>query len=279
MTNTFKYSVLKYRPSYLLGEQVNIGLLFSFVEENELVFVFPSHLQRLRSVYPEVELPFIRKYLQGFRSKATRLSGEGIISELSSAVLSREFLALDSNSFFFSEVKKGQYVDKENILIHYQDEYFASYYDKEAPKRHDDHYLVKTVADYLDAFPKKKSKLFKKNVVIRNKIGTTTFDYVWQNGSTNLVKAVSFDLKKKESIKKKSVQWYGELSLLEEEADRNGYHFDLLVAPPQSRRLIQYYQEALAVLEGIQNETQIVKESEINQYLDHALETIKPLEK
>ena len=39
MTKPFSYSVLKYRPSYLLDERINLGLLFSFPKEEKFGIV------------------------------------------------------------------------------------------------------------------------------------------------------------------------------------------------------------------------------------------------
>ena len=42
MNKKFQYCVLKYRPSYLLDERVNVGLLFIFLEEQTIRFIYPS---------------------------------------------------------------------------------------------------------------------------------------------------------------------------------------------------------------------------------------------
>ena len=64
MNQKFQYSVLKYRPSYLLDERVNIGILFRFEtkadygegigDENNLFFSYPNQLKRISDFFPNI---------------------------------------------------------------------------------------------------------------------------------------------------------------------------------------------------------------------------------
>ena len=91
MKQAFQYSVLKYRPSILLDERINIGLLFHFIEKNEFgnvskfSFVFPSSLSRISKTFPNIgqgNLPDIRRYLTDFNNLSTRLSEEAYTNDI-----------------------------------------------------------------------------------------------------------------------------------------------------------------------------------------------------
>lgn len=121
----YSYSVLKYRPSLLLDERVNLGLLFVFPEEKRVEFVFPKNLARLASLYPEVSLCQIEKYLKHFENKAKKLTGTQIA--VSPSIIEDEFLIKDSNSFFFDDFKSGNTNSIEDRIHSYFWMYFTVY--------------------------------------------------------------------------------------------------------------------------------------------------------
>lgn len=71
---TFKYSLLRYRHSYFLAEEVNIGILFFFREEGKLEFLYPNRLQRISRLYPDFNINFLKKYLNAFDKQAQKLT-------------------------------------------------------------------------------------------------------------------------------------------------------------------------------------------------------------
>ena len=109
-TQFYQYSVLKYRPSLLLDEQVNIGLLFVFAEDRRVEFIFPTHLTRLIALYPQTDLSLIRAHFNGFKKKAADLSSNpNAIKDLLPAFIKTDFLQPDSNSLYFTDFKTGTY--------------------------------------------------------------------------------------------------------------------------------------------------------------------------
>lgn len=125
MTKPFSYRVLKYRPSYLLDERINLGLLFSFPAEEKLIFLAPENLERVIQFYPDANLSFLKRYLDGFKAKANQLSTQNLFKNHQELV--QNFIPIDANSFFFSESKNGQYTDLEDIIRYYNKLYFDVY--------------------------------------------------------------------------------------------------------------------------------------------------------
>lgn len=277
MNKIFKYSLLKYRPSSVLDEQVNIGILFIFVDDSKVQFTFPKSLARLSALYPDIDLHDTKRYLSAFQSRATKLSNKNLFVEVNTGTLiEKEFLLADANSFFFSDFKVGIYESVEKTVTHFTNQYFAYYNDPSVFAHKDDKYLVRKFAHYLKET--EKNKLFRKEVRLKTDNITANFDYCWQNGTTNFIKSVSFDLKHKETIQKKSALCWAEMVQLQLDNQTQNRRFDFLVLPPSDKGLFKPYENALQLLNSLKIQTKIITESDIPNYTHEAIETIKPLE-
>jgi len=262
--NTFKYSILKYRPSYLLDERLNIALLFYFEEGNELLFIHPSRLVRLSYLVTEAPVQFIKKYLKNFKQKTKKLSRSLDYQDFSSKFLAEHYLVPDANSFFFSDIKVGKYSSREQIIQYYTDLYLGVYKTEIAAK-HNEQYIIKKINASISEYAQ--TDFFDRDVIIENKIKGTKFDFGWQNEQLNLIKPISFDLGSKDTIQRKSFRWYGELSQLTDIALRDNLNFDLIVAPPQNTELIDAYQAAFEVFESLECPKRIIKTHQIPSYI------------
>ncbi len=131
MEKEFRYSVLKYRPSYLLDERVNIGLLFIFKDDKQVRFIHPSQLVRVKQLFPKANLSILQEYLRSFQKTALELSIQCKHDDLDpsriGADIELEFINKESNNLFFSEPKFGKYSDIQTTLEFYQHKYFQVY--------------------------------------------------------------------------------------------------------------------------------------------------------
>jgi hypothetical protein len=277
MNKIFKYSLLKYRPSYVLDEQVNIGILFIFLDDCKVHFSFPKSLARLSALYPDVDLNDTKRYLSAFKARANNLSTKNLFVEtISDNLIEKEFLIADANSFFFSEFKTGIYDSVDLTISHFTNQYLAYYGDLIETGRKDDDYLVRKFTEGV----RQKDRLlyFKKDVKLSNNIVTANFDIAWQNGTTNYAKALSFDFVKAESIQRKAVQWFGEMVQLDINNNLDNKRFDFWLAEPSNRQLFKSYEKAIAILDSIPQKKRIILEKDFDDYIDEAVETSKPLE-
>jgi hypothetical protein len=128
MDKVFKYYLLKYRPSYLLDEQVNLGVLFFFPEDDKVQFVYPAHLSRLTALYPDADLGFIQRILASFQIKAMLLSDKQQLKNTAlDFLIEKEFFVADANSFFFSKPKSGIYSTIDTTVDFFKNQYLAYY--------------------------------------------------------------------------------------------------------------------------------------------------------
>ena len=294
MNQPFQYSILKYRPSYLLDERVNIGLLFHFTNmvakegvvknDSKFIFVFPTRLRRISNFFPNLgrgNLTDIRRYLIAFQNKANALSLKEEANDKSlKEIIPSEFIVNDANSFFFSEIKQGFYKDIKQTLDYYRSQYFKFYDKTETKKSHD--YLVKeyfkNTLGALTTSSDERLTYFEEGVSIENKITTSKFEYRWQNGTANLIKTLGFDLSDKQDIQDKAFKWSAAINYVSEVEQYKDYRFDILVAQPTNRTLFDAYDKALEVLSDIKATKKIIEKEKIKDYAEDALASVKPLE-
>lgn len=159
-------------------------------------------------------------------------------------------------------------------MASYQKEYFKWY--QKQTKANPNTLLTNTFKTQLEQYSEKLA-FFHKKVSIPNKIDHTEFDYAWQNGTTNLVKSLSFKLASKESIQRKSFRWYGEFSQLHDLANRQNLKIDILVDEPNKKDLHKAYEEALEVLGTLKTPHTIVEAQQLVGYVEEAISTSKEL--
>jgi hypothetical protein len=280
MDKIFKYCLLKYRPSYVLSEQVNIGVLFMFADDNHLVFEFPNKLQRLSALFPDTDLFEIRKYLQTFQRKAAALAKKNLFVAQqfdNKELINNEFLIADANSFFFSEWKVGTYINIEKTVAHFSKQYFAPYQTSEEVQRKDDEYLVKQFHQTIKAT--NKSAFFQKDKQIIQNGLPFDFNICWQNGTTNLVRSLSFDLKNENYFLTKAMTHYGEITqLISKGFEIRDKCFDFLLLKPNSPTLFRAYDKAVNVLDDIQGKHRLIEDDKFDNYVEEAIESVKNID-
>ena len=115
---------------------------------------------------------------------------------------------------------------------------------------------------------------FYKNYKVINETGNEfNFDYAWQNGTLNLVKPISFDLKETKGIAKKAYENFGLFTDLKNEAEVNNLRYDLLIGKPESKDLFKEFDHALNLLDTL-DKVDIVLEEDIEKYSKKAIKAL-----
>jgi hypothetical protein len=125
MRKSFSYSLLKYRPSVFLDEQINIGILLTFPLERKVVFIAPSQLDRITYLFPKVELQPINQLLNQLKKKAYEITLKQI--NISHENLLTTFLETDIDGLFFSNTIEGSYLIADMAVKYYNKMYFEVY--------------------------------------------------------------------------------------------------------------------------------------------------------
>jgi hypothetical protein len=280
MDKIFKYCILQYVHSQLLAERLNVGILFYFPSQGQLVFRSFQRLRKFKWLYPAFPTEGVIKYLKEFE-RGAKVNGrliQSISQEDFDHVLEKNLLTVESAPFQFSPVKTAVLystsIDKiisDYCHIYERDsekevDLFKSQQKKESP--------IRKFKDYLEnSLPEIKTQLLPTNPIRIDKV-TFKPDLVWQNGSTNLVKEIVFP-KTEENLLDRALLLNRKADYFIDTARANKYRFDFLVQKPLDENLEAPYQNALDILNEIRAPKKIITENELESYAKNAVDDIK----
>jgi hypothetical protein len=262
---TYQYALLQYHHSQLLGEVLNIGLVAYFPQQKRLEFIFPEKLIRLKYAYPNVPEKTIKSYFRYFQERVSTLNKTPHLfydHDMENGLqqfLEKEFLAPDASALQFGNYRNSVLYTPDLVKITDQlyNLYFSVFQIQDSnTKKVDESILIRKYKNLLGKFLADDQSLTKTNNIfldyaIRPDASTSIrFDIAWkEHTNTHLVKPVSFDLQRPESIQKKAWLYSGQFGDLQDFATRNDYIFDVILAKPKSMDLIKAYDNAIRLLE------------------------------
>lgn len=266
MSSTFyTYSILQYRHSQVTGEVLNIGVLSYIPSLKRISFVHPTRLARLLSAFPNVNEKALKAYIKGFSLRVKILNDQPNIFadyDLENSLnkfAEKELIPPDSSALQFTEIRKGVSYASEPSLLDRDlfDTYLKAFNaEDENSQRVTDDFLIYSYKNRLsELINQYRASSFKDihglqyNYDLKIKEDKHfVFDIAWQNGSLNLVQAVSFDLKSADKILSKGYRNFGKFTDLNDFAQEKNYRFDLIVAPPKNKNFIGVYEDAIGLL-------------------------------
>ncbi len=242
-----EYTILKYRYSFHLGEQINIGILFFNHELNKLRFIHPNSLSRVTNLYGFDSTIFLRKYIRSFESQTEKLNKKlepsndtsgNIFSTNFEDIIQKYYLIPDASSVVFSKINSIPVVEGIEYEIYKELFPFNPLVVEEAEIKKNEEYISNKFKDDITSRISRSdfNRYFEHNVELSTDLLTEKFEYGWKNGTRNLVTPISFDLSKTTAIKDKSLRWTVSLNLLKEKAQSEGIKFDLLISQPDNPR-------------------------------------------
>ncbi|MES2854175.1 DUF3037 domain-containing protein [Flavobacterium sp. KS-LB2] len=280
----YKYCVLKYKHSPFLDESINIGLLIFFSNVGKFSFSYSKNLSRIKVIYNNVPERTIKEYLKQIDKRLERLSlNNDVFHKLEiddlSSFISKYILPLDGSVLQFSNFKTDYQQDFKNdfieeiLLNKYLIEDIKHQFNQ--PKEPE---LLHQFYDNLrgldfNLINRDKKRFFVDYTVTNENGNEFKFDYAWQNGSLNLVKPISFDLKESKSIAEKAYKNLGQFIDLENEAKNNNLQYDLIIGRPKFKSLFKDYDHAISLLDKIKY-ARIIEENEIDNYSLKAIKAI-----
>lgn len=280
----YKYCVLKYKHSPFLDESINIGVLIFFSNVGKFSFSYSKNLSRIKFIYNNVPERTIKEYLKQIDKRLERLSLKNDvfhkleIDDLTSFI-SKYLLPFDGSVLQFSNCKtnyqynfKNEFIEEILLNKYFIDDIKFQFNQPKEPELLQQFYKNLRGLDF-NIINRDKKKFFVDYTVTNETGNEFKFDYAWQNGSLNLVKPISFDLKESKSIAEKAYKNLGQFIDLENEAKKNNLRYDLILGRPKSKSLFRDYDHAISLLEKI-NYAKIIEENEINNYSLKAIKAI-----
>lgn len=133
MEKILKYSVLRYSPSTVAGEKINLGIIFCDMESGYREFKYSKKFTRLSTFDDEINLAMVKKMLQG------------IEDDVAGNLFTYDNFDIDQytkyfvNAFSFEKPKSIYYDNLEEMIDRLHKTYFRFEYDKkERPSKEDD---------------------------------------------------------------------------------------------------------------------------------------------
>lgn len=140
MEKVLKYSVLRYSPSTVAGEKINLGIIFSDMESGYRVFKYSKKFSRLATFDDEIDLTMVRKLLQ---SIADDVEGNLFTYDKFDIEQYTKYFVSD---FSFEKPKAIYYDDLEEMMDRLHKTYFRFEYDKkERPSKEDDKSILEKI--------------------------------------------------------------------------------------------------------------------------------------
>uniref|UniRef100_UPI0025C3C661 hypothetical protein n=1 Tax=Bernardetia sp. TaxID=1937974 RepID=UPI0025C3C661 len=228
--------------------------------------VYPNFLENnIKSILQEVST-FITEH--GFYLKD--YSFKEIVSEITVQDDSSLFFDNYSTSLLYND-------DTEKIKQQLYEKYFFPFeeYKTNNTRRYTEREVVKNVRSSIRSRnPLVYEKYFKnlEKKKISNSVTSMDIDLYWENGATHLIKPISFDLLKAQSIDNKANRYFGKFFQLQEQAEKENYIFDVFVAKPREKKLYKQYDRALQILEKAP--IKLMEEEQIESYVENTVKYI-----
>jgi hypothetical protein len=275
MNKQFTYSVLQYKHSLILGESLNVGILFYFPIENRFEFV-KGDGTRAKSIYPDFDNSTFNAYIKAITNKVKE--HVDLFNELEntsdfSKYIHQNILAIDAAGLVFKEPVSTttDIIDLKQIIIEYSRLLLPGInVEKPVIFKHNENFIIKTFSGYLLGKNKDIEKRLKKNEVVRTKHFSIKFEYSFKNERTNFIKPISFDLNDEISIQNKSAILYSQLVDLKEYIKYSPSKFDILIAKPQNG-FRKEFENALDLIDSVKIPKQLVLDEGWNKYSEETL--------
>ena len=137
MEKFLKYAVLRYSPSTVAGEKINLGIIFYEEDINYREFRFTKNFARLTKFDDEIDVKLVKKLMSGIKEEV-----EAEIYDYKPFDIDK-YIQYYINDFCFERTKTIKYDDLEDTIERLNKTYFRFDYEKsERPSKLDDRRIL-----------------------------------------------------------------------------------------------------------------------------------------
>lgn len=279
MSKYFTYSVLQYKHNLILGEILNVGILFYFPGNSCFEFVNGDG-SRVKSVYPDFDNSLFNGYLKTIQTKVKkkidlfRQSPSGAEFE---QFIKRNILAEDAAGLIFREPVQVRNVvvdNKQAVEAYSQLLLPGIVVAKPIITRHNENYILKEFNGYLVDKDKSIEHKLSKNELVDAGNFKVKFDLSCENKTKNYIRPISFDLNDETNIANKSFQYSGLINALNKTNHTKESRFDFLISAPREHNLQRSFQNALDILDSSRGNKQLITEDQWENYTEQLIAEI-----
>lgn len=275
----YQYQIVRYIHDRVTSEFVNVGVIVYQKETNFFDSKFVSKYSRISKFFNSSTGANLIATLKNFEIQIQRISKQlteifqqefNDISDITNIILPKDDSALECTI-----TMQGLDVNPESALDGLFDRLVNKYIPETEKEARSDNEVWKT--HYKKFFDK--YNITKKLVSheIKTKNDKIEFDKSWKNGSWHCYQALSFDLKRTESIKNKVYKWSGIINELENTNEL--IHLYLLMEDSKKHKEINNF--ILDTFKNRDNENlkvSIVNQKEAEKFAKHVLYEIEDLQ-
>ena len=279
MNNYFTYSVLQYKHSLVLGEVLNVGILFYFPDESRFEFV-KGDGYRAKAIYPDFDNSLFNGYIRNITDKVKHhvdlFNLQSNKTDLTKYI-HQHILAEDAAGLVFSNPVQVKNVIGaiEKVIKQYSGLLLPGIItEKPSVIKHNESFILRTFQGYFQDKYKQVEKKLQKNTVLKKKHFDIRFELSYNARINKFIKPLSFDLTEDSAIQTKAAVTYSHLIDLAEYAKANKSSFDFLIAPPQETGFKRDYENALDFIDSVKAPKRLVKQENWKDYTQETFELL-----
>lgn len=263
----YQYQIVRYIHDLVTSEFVNVGIV---IYQPDIKFVsskFINKYSRISQFFGEINGQYLISVLKQFSTEINNVNADfnSLFGNNVSSIedITSKILLKDDSSLVCSEVFYGIDLNEEIALADLFDRLVYKYQIESEKNVVNDNYVWRKV--YKTHFDKYGITNKLKPHTVKTSHDHIEFDLAWKNGCWNVYQTLSFDLKNKDSIKRKVYKWSGIINELEN--TREGLHIYLLTKTPQKDKNInKFINDTLNSKSGKDFIVTLVHENEAEQF-------------
>ena len=247
----YQYQVIRYVHDHFTSEFVNVGVVLFSKEHKFLGCKTIRKYQRITHLFPEANGKTIARILryieQKVKSESQKLNELFSLPDQLDAILN-QVISNDNNAFQFTSSKAAIDIDLNAALEDLYTQLVEKYYlnDEDKQTLTDDDVWKLKYKTYFEKYGLT-TRLKSHEVTVPNDV--ISFGMSWKNEIWHSYEPLSFELKKKDSIKEKVYKWTGKLQALKQ-ADE-ALHISFLTSiNPKHKELMSFVKEYLQASNG-----------------------------
>ena len=248
----FQYQIIRYIHDRMTAEFVNVGIVIYQAESRYLKCKVINKYSRLSNFFGEINGQYLLNVLRHFEGEVRRSQEQlhEIFNDARSIeAITSKILPPDDSALVCSEPFAGIDVELDAALSDLFDRLIVKYQAEPETDTKDDKYVWRKV--YKDYFDKYGVTDKLTSHVVSTPGDDIEFEKAWKNGVWNCYPAVSFALKRADTVKNKVYKWSGIIQAMEKSNER--IHLYFLTLAPRDAKLKSFVKETLVTKEGKSN--------------------------
>ncbi len=271
---SFQFALVRYVHNLLSGEFVNVGIVMWIPSEHRARLKLNTATRRLTSFFPGFDRSGYQMILRDLEGRMTQMCDSKVNAEQLDCFLRLDrieqvlplLLREDSSCFQWSQIMSGIHDHPERRFEELFEHLVRMHEPAVEPRddtRRDEDSIIASIESKLEK--RKLGGKLRKHVEIKGRLLDYTFEAGWQNGVSQVLEPISFDLQNQGKIQDKAIRWAGRLYSLSRESEQ--FQFTAVIAPPSSGDLAGSFTSAKEILASAPMVRKILMEDEFDDFI------------